>query len=45
MQHEIDHLDGVLAVDRAIGPEPLVSRTTFEQQRAYFLEQVDFVPA
>ena len=45
LQHEIDHLDGVLAVDRAIGPEPLVSRTTFEQQRAYFLEQVDFVPA
>ena len=44
LQHEIDHLDGILAVDRAIGPDPLVSRVTFEQQRAYFLAQVDFVP-
>ena len=44
LQHEIDHLDGILAVDRALGPDPLVSRTTFEQQRAYFLDQVDFAP-
>lgn len=45
LQHEIDHLDGILAVDRAIGPEPLVSRVTFEQQRDFFLQQVNFVSA
>jgi len=44
LQHEIDHLDGILAVDRAVGQDPLVSRTTFEQLRDDFLAQVDFTP-
>ena len=43
LQHEIDHLDGILAVDRAIDRESLVMREVFEAQRAYFARQVDYV--
>jgi len=32
LQHEIDHLDGVLAIDRMIGPRTLCSREEFEQR-------------
>jgi len=45
LQHEIDHLDGILATDRAEGPEPLVSRAVFERQRRYFAGLVDYDPA
>ncbi|HYC93685.1 MAG TPA: peptide deformylase [Thermoanaerobaculia bacterium] len=39
LQHEIDHLDGVLAVDRAL---ELVVRKEYERNRAYFDAQVDY---
>jgi peptide deformylase len=39
LQHEIDHLDGVLAVDRAT---ELVMRREYERNRAYFDAQVDY---
>jgi peptide deformylase len=39
LQHEIDHLDGVLAVDRA---QELVVRTEYERNRSYFDGQVDY---
>ena len=31
MQHEIDHLDGILAVDRAAGLDPFAFRTEWEK--------------
>ena len=34
LQHEIDHLDGVLAVDRALGPNALSTREEYNRQRA-----------
>lgn len=34
MQHEIDHLDGVLAVDRAVGLEPLCLREEWTRHYA-----------
>jgi peptide deformylase len=40
LQHEIDHLDGILAVDRAIDRESIVYRSVFEAKKDYFLEQV-----
>ena len=40
LQHEIDHLDGILAVDRAIDRESIVYRSVFEAKKNYFLEQV-----
>ena len=43
LQHEIDHLDGILAVDRALDRDSLVLREVFEAQRTYFLRQVDYV--
>ena len=39
LQHELDHLDGILAVDR--GTE-LVMRKEYERNRAYFDAQVDY---
>ena len=43
LQHEIDHLDGVLAVDRALDRDSLVLRDAFEAQKAHFFRQVDYV--
>lgn len=41
LQHEIDHLDGILAVDRAVDRDSLVMRSAFEARRDYFALQVD----
>ena len=43
LQHEIDHLDGILAVDRALDRDSLILREVFETQRDYFVRQVDYV--
>jgi peptide deformylase len=43
LQHEMDHLDGILAVDRALDRDSLVLREAFEAQREYFAGQVDYV--
>jgi peptide deformylase len=32
LQHEIDHLDGVLAVDRAVGPQAFATRAEWERR-------------
>ena len=44
LQHEIDHLDGVLAVDHALGKDALVSREAFDSNPEYFYAQVNFQP-
>mmetsp|Transcript_29223 Transcript_29223/g.92140 ORF Transcript_29223/g.92140 Transcript_29223/m.92140 type:complete len:227 (-) Transcript_29223:46-726(-) len=45
LQHEMDHLDGVLAVDLAVaGEEDIVRREEFEKNRGEYLERVDWVP-
>ncbi len=40
-QHELDHLDGILALDRALDRESLVHRLVFEEQRERFEALVD----
>jgi len=40
-QHELDHLDGVLAVDRALDPESIVPRALFVRERERFAALVD----
>ena len=45
LQHEIDHLDGVLAVDHALDRNAIVTRSAFEAHREHFLRQVDHVIA
>lgn len=42
LQHEIDHLDGVLAVDRALDQHSLVMRAEYDRQREYFDAMVDY---
>ena len=43
MQHELDHLDGVLAVDRAAGPADIVQRVEYLARREHYDQQVDYV--
>ena len=40
-QHELDHLDGILAVDRALDAESVVTRAEFERERERFAALVD----
>jgi peptide deformylase len=42
VQHEIDHLDGVLAIDHAHGEGSLVTRAMFEAAPARYLAEVDY---
>jgi len=44
LQHEIDHLDGVLALDRAIDRDSIVAREVFERDVTGFRALVDFAP-
>jgi len=42
IQHECDHLDGILALDRAEGPEAIITREAFQAWRELFTGQVDY---
>lgn len=43
LQHELDHLDGVLALDLALDSNSTVSRQEFEANRAHYQNQVDYL--
>lgn len=43
-QHEIDHLDGILMVDRAISSKDIIYKKVYKQNRKYFNRQVDYSP-
>jgi peptide deformylase len=43
LQHEIDHLDGILAIDRALDRESIISREVYERDVSRFAKQVDYV--
>ncbi len=43
-QHEIDHLEGVLAMDLALNKEAIVSRSVFQTNPSFFREQVSYWP-
>jgi len=42
LQHEIDHLDGVLALDLAITKQDIISRSVFEGNIKHFRSLVDY---
>jgi peptide deformylase len=42
LQHEVDHLNGVLAIDRALDREALIARTVYIGRKAYFDSLVDY---
>lgn len=44
LQHEIDHLDGILALDRAEGRDAIVSRAAFATHAELLRNQVDLPP-
>lgn len=41
LQHEIDHLDGILAIDRAVDKESVISRVAYEKNRSHFDAQIN----
>ena len=43
-QHELDHLEGVLAIDRLVDAESVVTREEFVRERERFLALVDHRP-
>ncbi len=44
VQHELDHLDGILAVDRALDGAALVERATFEADAERYWREVELRP-
>ena len=42
MQHEVDHLQGVLAVDHALDKDALIARKVYEEQKEFFDRQVEY---
>lgn len=42
LQHEVDHLDGILAIDRAIDRESIILRETYSRMPEHFRTLVDY---
>jgi peptide deformylase len=42
IQHETDHLDGILAIDHALDRDSIIARSVYEEQREFFDSQVDY---
>jgi len=43
LQHEIDHLDGILAIDLAIDKNSIIATEVYNKKKKMFNEQVDYV--
>jgi peptide deformylase len=43
LQHEIDHLDGVMAIDRVIDTKDIIYKIAFEKERSYYERKVEYV--
>ena len=43
LQHEIDHLDGILSPDRAIDQNSLVFREILEKNKLFYAKTVDYM--
>ena len=42
IQHEVDHLNGILSVDHALDRESMIMREVYEANRGYYNRQVDY---
>ena len=42
LQHEVDHLNGVLAIDHALDRDAVIARSVYEARRDFFDAQVDY---
>ena len=45
LQHEIDHLDGVLTTDRALDHDSIIARAVYTERKVFFDSQVDYAIA
>ena len=43
LQHEIDHLDGILAIDRAISSNDIIYKSEYMKNQEYFNKNVDYI--
>jgi peptide deformylase len=43
LQHELDHLDGILAIDRTIDSKDIIYKSEFEKERSYYESKVEYV--
>lgn len=43
LQHEVDHLDGILALDRAMDRDSVIARELYLERKPYFDSLVDYV--
>lgn len=43
LQHEVDHLDGILALDRALDRNSVIARQVYLEKKSYFDSLVDYV--
>ena len=42
LQHEIDHLDGIMATDRALDVKDIIYKCEYDKQHQYYRNQVDY---
>jgi len=42
LQHEVDHLDGILALDRALDRDSIIARRVYLEKKPYFDSLVDY---
>ena len=42
LQHEIDHLDGILAIDRALEKTDIIYKREYEKEMKYYNNQVEY---
>jgi peptide deformylase len=42
IQHETDHLQGILAIDRVLDNKDIIYKAEFEKNRDWYLQQVDY---
>jgi len=43
LQHEVDHLDGILALDRALDRDSIIARQVYLEKKSYFDSLVNYV--
>jgi peptide deformylase len=42
LQHETDHLQGILAIDRVLDGKDIIYKTEFDTNRDFYLQKVDY---
>jgi peptide deformylase len=42
LQHEIDHLDGVLAIERAVSMKEIIYKSEYEKNKAYYNKGIEY---